>query len=52
MTFLLSDERDGICITRELRKQIAGRDWNAVHIAGDRSEPLKLGDIRKRLWRR
>lgn len=32
------------------REQIASRDWERVHVAGDKRQPIELGD-RKGGWR-
>lgn len=32
------------------REQIAGRDWEACHVRGDRSEAVYLPDRPKRGW--
>lgn len=48
-----TDTLEPVCITAKLRADIAERDWSACHIAGDRAEPVKLGERRPvRLWRR
>ena len=33
-----------------LRPEIAARDWSRVHVAGDRSPPLELGERVRRTW--
>lgn len=35
----------------EQRRRIASKNWAAIHIAGDRREPLSLPDRVKRVWR-
>lgn len=38
-------------ITLAIRADIKARDWDAVHIAGDRRKPIWLPDMVRRLWR-
>ena len=37
-------------ITAMLRAEIRARNWAAVHIAGDRRQPLFIADAPKRTW--
>jgi hypothetical protein len=33
------------------RRHILSRDWEAVHVRSDRSEPIDINERPKRLWR-
>jgi hypothetical protein len=35
----------------EHRRHILSRDWEAVHVRSDRSEPIDINERPKRLWR-
>lgn len=40
-----------IDITALLREDIVKRDWDAVHVDGDKGEVVELGYVRRRVWR-
>lgn len=43
--------RAGKRVCDAMRAEIVNRNWEAVHIAGDRRPPIDLPDCRRRGWR-